>query len=386
MTIYIVTMVVVLLLGLLMKPNSAQKKKRGYIVIVFTMVIVISALRKYTVGKDLAGHYYNTYLRIRNLPWSTALSATSYEKGYIAFYKVVGAIFDNPQWMIVIYSFFVFGIVGWFIYKNSEDVVLSVFLFIACNTWFMELTMMRQSMAISLGLVAIEIWKHKEWKIRRYVLFVLAVLLAVSFHSTGIVIAVFPLLERLPFKRKHIFGTMVVLMLAFALYDYLYKFVVGIISFTRDYADFYEGTGYGTAGINAFALYELFIAVLCFAMACWTMVYRNGSPSITKTDNIRKIERYNPVLNDNCLLYMVLFLVLCRLLRLRIYIITRMAYYFIPFIWILYPRAIKNMRGASNRYIVRVFIYTLFMAVFLVVGYKNAADYYGTVPYVFFWR
>ncbi|MBO5192383.1 MAG: EpsG family protein [Bacteroides sp.] len=379
-------MVVALLLGILMKPNSGQKKKRRYIVIVFTMVILISALRKYTVGKDLAGHYYNTFLRIRNLPWSTALNATSYEKGYVTFYKVVGAIFDNPQWMIIIYSLFVFGIVGWFIYKNSEDVVLSVFLFISCNTWFMELTMMRQTMAISVGLVAIEIWKHKEWKIRRYVLFGLSVLLAVSFHSTGIVIAIFPLIERLPFKRKHIFLTIVALTMSFVMYDYVYKFAAGIISFTRDYIDFYEGTGYGAAGINTYALYELFIAIFCFTMACWTMVYRSVSSSVTKMENIRKIEKYNLVLNDNYLLYMVLFLVMCRLLRMRIYIITRMAYYFIPFIWILYPRAIKNMRGESNRFIVRAFIYTIFMAVFLVVGYKKAADFYGTVPYVFFWR
>ncbi len=386
MTIYIAAIVVVLLLGLLMKPNSTKKRKREYMIIVFTIVILISALRKYTVGKDLAGHYYNTFLRIRNLPWNVALNVTSYEKGYVGFYKIVGAIFNDPQWMIVIHSFFVFGIIGWFIYKNSEDVVLSVSLFILCNIWFMEMTMMRQAMAVSMGLVATEIWKHTEWKTRRYVLFGLTVLPAVSFHSTGIVIAVFPLFEYLPFKRKSIFWTSLALMIVFVLYDYVYKFMAGIISFTRDYKDFYEGTEYGTASINLFALYELFIAVFCFALAYWIMVYRSGSPRVTKMENINKIDEDNLVLNDNYLMYMVLLLVMCRMLRLRIYIITRMAYYFIPFIWILYPRAIKNMKGASNRFIVRVFIYTLFIVIFLIIGYKKAGDYYGTVPYVFFWR
>lgn len=383
MAIYIGILILTVLLGFVMRPNSGTRRKRNYMVIVFGLITIISALRKYSVGKDLGAHYYNTFLRIKDLPWKSAIASTSYEKGFVAFLKLVGSIFENPQWMIVINSIFIFVIIGWFIYKNSEDVVLSSILFIACNTWFMELNIMRQGMAISTGLLAAEVYKRTDLKAKRYIIFGLLVLLAASFHSAAIILILIPVVDKLGFKRKHIFWSVVILTVAFFLYSYLYQITSLFVSLTRDYAEYYESKNYGTGSINAFALYELLVPLVCFAIASWTIVYRQRKMGTVDNDEVYEKNGYF----KNCyLMYMVLFLVLCRLLRFRVYIITRMAYYFIPYLWILFPRAITNMRGLNNRRITRALLVCSLLIIFVYVGYTNASSYYGTVPYSFFWE
>ena len=83
---------------------------------------------------------------------------------------------------------------------------------------------------------------------------------------------------------------------------------------------------------------------------------------------------------------MVLVLVVCRITGLKINIMARMTYYFMPFVYILLPRAIASFRNYSNKKIVKYGIYALMTAAFVWLTYRSAASMYGTVPYQFFWE
>ena len=76
----------------------------------------------------------------------------------------------------------------------------------------------------------------------------------------------------------------------------------------------------------------------------------------------------------------------CRLLITRMNIINRMTYYFMPSILVLYPVAINAYSLKSNRKIISLFIYSLFGIYFVYMTLAYAGEFYGAVPFKFYWQ
>lgn len=365
------------LLGFFTRPNTNSFRKRWYLFLSFGCMAVISALRKYTVGRDLTAHYFKMFSQIIRLNWDQ-LNTTDYEAGYVAFYKLIGLFTTNPQWMIAVHAVLVVGISGWFIYRNSDDVVFSTFLFIADNTWFMYMNILRQSLSVCMFLVALEVWKRKNWHIRRYVLFVAASLLSMQFHSSGIISFVVPLLDCLHFRRREFFASLVALAASFFLYDRIFMFISALISVKRNYAAFYVTSG---AAINLISIYGVASSLMFFFLAGFVLVFRRKRRKKRRTPRRKQAVH----LSDSMLLHLCVMLLICKVTGLRINIMGRMSYYFSPCIWILVPRTLAQMRLPSNRYITETGILVLMIVAFLWIGTDSGYLLYGTVPYTPFW-
>mgnify|MGYP002674210873 FL=1 len=378
MAIYLIALFGLMLYGGCANHNLTNKRKKRYIVFSFACLAIISMLRSYNVGRDLQAHYYKTFLRVVNMDWNN-LFTLGYENGYLVFYKIISMFTSDGQWMIAIHALIVIGITGWFIYRNSENVVMSTFLFITTNTWFMYMTMMRQAMAVSFVLVALEIWKRKDWRIKRFVLYVLVVILAMQFHSSAFIAFIIPIFDYLPFKRKHILISTIVMIASFALYNQLFKAVSLLQIGKRDYTEFYSSSG---EAINIISLYFVFIYALIFIIGTVSLVYYKGEENQSSNLNVTEESGFS----NSFILYMVLVLVVCRITGLKINIMARMTYYFMPFVYILLPRAIASFRNYSNKKIVKYSIYVLMTAAFVWLTYRSAASMYGTVPYQFYWE
>ena len=379
MTIYLVALFVLMLYGACKNHNTTNRRRKIYTFVAFACLALIAMLRSYNVGRDLQSHYYKTFLRVVNMDWNN-LFTLGYENGYLVFYKIISMFTDNGQWMIAIHALFVIGITGWFIYRNSENVVMSTFLFITTNTWFMYMTMMRQAMAVCIVLIALEIWKRKDWRIKRYVLYVAIVILAMQFHSSAFIAFFMPIFDYLPFKRKHIFISTLVMIASFALYNLMFKAVSFLQIGKRDYTEFYSSSG---EAINIISLYFVFIYVLIFAIGTLSLVYynkkrNNQSSGLAVTDESG--------FSNSFLLYMVLILAVCRITGLKINIMARMTYYFMPFVYVLLPRSINCFKNINNKKIVKLTMYFFMTAAFIWLTYSSAASMYGTVPYQFFWE
>lgn len=378
MAIYLIALFGLMLYGGCANHNLTNKRKKRYIVFSFACLAIISMLRSYNVGRDLQAHYYKTFLRVVNMDWNN-LFTLGYENGYLVFYKIISMFTSDGQWMIAIHALIVIGITGWFIYRNSENVVMSTFLFITTNTWFMYMTMMRQAMAVSFVLVALEIWKRKDWRIKRFVLYVLVVILAMQFHSSAFIAFIIPIFDYLPFKRKHILISTIVMIVSFALYNQLFKAVSLLQIGKRDYTEFYSSSG---EAINIISLYFVFIYALIFIIGIVSLVYYKGEENQSSKLNVTDESGFS----NSFILYMVLALVVCRITGLKINIMARMTYYFMPFVYILLPRAIASFRNYRNKKIVKYGIYVLMTAAFVWLTYRSAASMYGTVPYQFYWE
>lgn len=379
MTIYLVALFGLMLYGVCKNHNTTNRRRKIYTFVAFACLALVAMLRSYNVGRDLQSHYYKTFLRVVNMDWNN-LFTLGYENGYLVFYKLISMFTDNGQWMIAIHALFVIGITGWFIYRNSENVVMSTFLFITTNTWFMYMTMMRQAMAVCIVLIALEIWKRKDWKIKRYVLYVAIVILAMQFHSSAFIAFFMPIFDFLPFKRKHIFISTLVMIASFALYNQMFKAVSFLQIGKRDYTEFYSSSG---EAINKISLYFVFVYVLIFAIGTLSLVYynkkmENQSSGLAVTDESG--------FSNSFLLYMVLILAVCRITGLKINIMARMTYYFMPFVYVLLPRSINCFQNINNKKIVKLTMYFFMTAAFIWLTYSSAASMYGTVPYQFFWE
>lgn len=376
MTIYLIALFGLMLYGGCANHNLTDRRKKRYILIAFTCLTVIAMLRSYNVGRDLQDHYYKTFMRVVNIDWKN-LFDLGYENGYLVFYKIISMFTDNGQWMIAIHSLFVIGITGWFIYRNSDNVVISTFLFITTNTWFMYMTMMRQSMAVCIVLIGLEVWKNKKLGPKRYIIYYLIVLLALQFHSSAIIAVFIPFFDFLQFKRKHIFFSIIAMLGAFVLYNQIFSALSILSVGKRDYTEFYSSSG---AAINIVSVYFVLLYVTFFLIGAFSLAYYGKRERYGA-----EIESENNKYSDNFLLYMALSLAVCRIVGLKINIVARMTYYFMPFIYVLIPRAIRRMHIQGNRKVIKWGLYLVMTTAFIWLGYKSAGSLYGTVPYAFFW-
>lgn len=367
-----------MLYGVVKKPDLNHTKKKKYVMVAFFSLMLISMLRSYNVGRDLQSHYYNTFLRVVNIDWNY-LYTLGYENGYLAFYKLISLFTDDGQWMIAIHAFIVIGITGWVIYRNSENVVMSTFLFITTNAWFMYMNIMRQAMAICIVLIGLEILKKKEWKYKRYVLYVLIAVVAMQFHSSAFVAFFIPVFNLIPFKRGSILISIVVMIASFALADKLFGAMSLFQIGKRDYTDFYSSSG---EAFNIISLYFVLIYVMFFILGAISLIDEKSRSE--NTNETRIITHY--YYSNRFLLYMVLALVVFRICGMKIIIMARMSHYFLPFTFILLPRAMNSIHGTKNRVIIKNTIYTIMTLAFIWMSYKSAAVLYGTVPYQFFWE
>lgn len=374
MTLYILITIFCVLAGFTIS-NTKDIKKRRYLLVCFGLITFFSAIRNYTVGRDLEGHYYQMFSKIIHMEWNQ-LALTSYDTGFAAFYKLIGSFTKDPQWMIAIHAIFVFSVTAWFIYRNSDDVRVSTFLFIVSNTWFMYLNVLRQAIAISIVLIAVEIWKT-EWKLLwKWIIYLSLIIFATTMHSSAIIFVFLPFLFKLKFKRKEILGSILVLLASFVLYNRVFNLASRFIGGRRDFAEFYAE---GTSAINIISIYGVLINLLIFALACYVLVYRN------KNNNKRKTNAIAPFSNE-FLLFMGLLFLICRVASLRLSIMGRMTYYFGPYLWILFPRTLENMTLKNNKKVIKITLMTIMFIAFVWIGFQSASLLFGTVPYQVFWR
>jgi len=384
MAVYFAQIFIIWAFGILGNTHKSQRNKIRYMFFAFSILILIAALRKYTVGRDLNSHYAFQYSQIIYYNWSEMMifsTLSQYGIGYCYFIKFLSLISTDVQFYIIITSFIIYGSIGYFIYKNSTDVVMSTCLFVLFCMYYMFMNIICQALAVSLVLIVYNFLINKKLKKKRYVLFIAFILLAYLVHPSALVCLIFLLLERLEIKRSHFILAIVASVLAFMYYSQLYEIMVQIFG-SEKYASYITNERESQGSFNMQSLTMLILTAIPYAIGYITFIRKSGK-GITLNDQSRD---NSLIINDNFLMYAALLAIICRLLMFRMNIINRLSFYFMPFILILYPRVIQKLPGVNNRRIVRVFTYFIFTIYFIGMTFMYAERFYGTIPYEFFWQ
>jgi len=164
----------------LVQGETIIKNNKYYIYFVSFMLAVILGLRGISIGIDTIA-YYNSFNKIKNLSLFQALDV-KVEPGYRLFEFIVGRVFGNYQYLLIIAAILYITVISYHIYKYSSNPMFSYLLFILFGFYTFALSTTRQIIAIGFVMIAFKYIKEK--KIFKYMFFVI---LAFSFHMTAII-------------------------------------------------------------------------------------------------------------------------------------------------------------------------------------------------------
>lgn len=402
MTVYIVLLIALFLGEIMFYPSMGERNKRIYAWYAFALVGGLSMLRKYTVGMDLWGHYYKSFKIISNIKWRELFYyKTRYEKGFVLFFRVLASITKNPQFMIAVYSIIVIGFFCYFFYKYSENITMAIVLFIAFNHWFTVLSMMRQMLAVCIGMIGIEFLIAKNKGAWRFIVTVLCFLLAMQMHYSAIILFVFIPIYFMRFRVKELIASLVVflaLLLSTTFVDNINDLIQIVVNqnstlraqyysiLSKDISDFGQN-------VQLVSLYGIVTSIGTLALGI--LALKNKKVMISVGNKILvdvahdepEKNTESSLLSDDFLIYSVLILSMLRLLTVRIDLIHRFSHYFFPFMYILLTRAISRIQSDSKRKLIKALIYGVCIVAFVMINasYLNLKMYH-TVPYEFFWQ
>ena len=383
MAIYFVLAVFIYLYGKLYRANSSNRRRKIYLIVTFGVLILVAGLRDPSVGTDLAGHYAKRYNMIGSYSWSQipTFSATiGYEIGYCYFTRFLHFFSSDVQFFVFATSFLMCAAFGYFIYKESTDVVLSAELMLFNCFYYRFMTMMRQGLAISIILVAYTLLNGSERKLKDYIKFALLILLASTFHSSAILCMLMILFDRLKFTKKQIIFGVGAMVAFYLFYMNFYTVALNFFGTGNNYERYLTSATEGVGNINMQTIYNFLLAFVPFLLGYYVLVWeKKKEKHLFKDDK----NMYCLKKNESFLLYMVLIASTFNLMVFRMNILNRFSLYFTPFVLILCPYAISSMKLKSNKPIVRACIYFMFGVYFVWLTITKAAEFYGVVPYRF---
>ena len=195
LTIYVVLLILTFLAMIIDHSTimASNTKKRSNILlgIIFISLFLICVLRSSSVGRDIVG-YKDAYKMTKDVPFSD-FNYIYYENGYLLFMKICIALNMNFQLFLVSTYLIILVPIFIFIRKYSFDKCFSAFIYVCYVIFEVDLSAVRQAIAMSIVLVAFVILIEKK---KMYMLwYVLLILLAITFHKSAIIcFAILPLM------------------------------------------------------------------------------------------------------------------------------------------------------------------------------------------------
>ena len=162
MIIYIITCLVLFIIGIvsLFFTNKNNKKyKLLFLIPSFLIIYLLSILKSVNVGRDTIA-YYDFYKSLESIPWENILSAR-FELGYSLLNKIFVSL-HAPFWLFSAFAYLIVYLPLFFIlYKRCDFPHVAILFTIGFFLAFL-LSGLRQSMSISLTLLALYFFAKKK--------------------------------------------------------------------------------------------------------------------------------------------------------------------------------------------------------------------------------
>lgn len=329
------------------KINNNVNIKRNYLFLFGLILVVFLSLRSKYVGSSDTLNYFNMMKdAIRSDSFSSYYNEDFVEPGFQFFVYILSRVFKDPQWIIAISSLIYISSICYFIYKNSEDIVFSLTMYITLGLMQFQMQGMRQAIAMSICLFAYECAKK-----RKLIFFILLVILAMQFHRTSIVFSIVYFLPLIPFNYKGF----LILVTGSLIFIFSVNQIVSVANelFDSEYSNTVDSGG--------------FIALTIYILIILSALLFNKKLKFDK--------------HSSLLLYVTILGCLCYFAR---YIgsqaAERISFYFMLGQIALLPNTINNLNN-QERAIVKLIAGVLMLSLF---AYRlDGSDF---IPFEFFWQ
>lgn len=330
--------------------KTPEERRRNQCRFLFLVLFLMLALRHPSMGVDLvygeSYGYLGRFSYIAELSWKSVIlsQVSNYERGYILFNKLLSLISVDQQILLIGCAALSCGCIFYTVGKKSYSPAMSIIVYMGLPTFLLLFSGLRQSIAVSICFLSISFIEEK--KICK---FIIAVLIACTFHySAWIFLMAYPVYY-FPMKRSWRLLTIPVPFLLFIFRNPLFALFSQLLK-TNAAAD----------NNNSITLFLVFILVYIF---CWIF-----SGERKDTSGLKNI-----------------FFVACCIQALAGVnsLVVRAGYYFINSLILLLPMVTGRMHNRKNARILNVAIYTCFALFGLYSIYKGG--WAETYPYIWFW-
>lgn len=334
---------------------SKDKIRVNKIVCVFSFafLFLILALRHPSMGHDLryfsGGGYIEAFEKISKISWREVFSLEymNYEKGYVILNKLIGTIWPNTNFFLLICAFLSIFPIFFVAYKKSSDSLFSIFVYTGMPCFLIAYSGLRQAIAVGICFFALMFVENKK-----IIPFVLTVLLACSMHSSAIVFLIAYPVYHIRLKRNARLISIFIIPIFYVFKEPLFDIFAGLL--LGDPSE-----TYGEGSSTLFLVFSL-IYVFCVLFSDYSKK-QNG--------------------------YMNLFLLACCCQAFgQVHnLAMRITYYFMMALIILLPSVLEKAKMSSGE---RILLSMLIMGAFVAFGLYSiySSVWSMAFPYHFFWE
>lgn len=282
--------------------------------------------------------------------YDTSPSFSRIEIGFRLICKIVSLVYDNSIFFMTVISVLFIYFVLSEAKEETSDLFLFIILFVNTGIYYLTFNMMRQGIA-----AALVFWGTRFIRKHNFTMYILVVLCASYIHSTSILIVFLFWILLMKISLRNI----CIILLLFSLINFFLNDIVFFIQRYR-YTDYTYGMQAATNlngvivqwSIFAFSLYIIYIYKIDYNELS-TRIILNGS-----------------------ILY-----ILFTIIALRIFQVSRMTYFFNPFLCALGANAISTYTTNNKSSVLKCIIFVMLNIYLLVWFYGD--EYYGL--FYFFW-
>ena len=283
MLIYILNFVSIFLYGLLIK------NKKLFVALASIQLFLILALRDPLLGVDnavyMAGYDYISELsfadmlsRLHLIKTADLVYPFAFESGYAVINWIVAALGFNFHGFLILYAAFCTFALGRFVYKYSEDAMLSVIMFVSMGFFIYMFGILRQTIVLALFLLAIPLIKD-----RKITKFLAVCLIAFTIHRLSIIIVPLYFVYNIKITKKRFVGIGMLLLAFFAVSPLIANYVI------KPLLSLFGKSSYDISfNLNSYIFIMVFLALMILLFAsfdeqfvnnpdgnflCWCFVY-----------------------------------------------------------------------------------------------------------------
>ena len=219
------TIIVLLYVFIHLGRSSKENKDKWFLFFAFIIMFFLVATREMTVGNDTSV-YINLFKNCNVYKWSILNMNTYYERFYLICNILINYISHSPRFFLYLMSFIFNYSVYKFIKENSKNYLMSVLMYINLLFFYQSMTMMRQFLALSIILL----FAYKYVKEKKFLKFILTIVVASLFHSSAIIAFFIYPIYHLKYNRRRVLYIIIGSIVLLLSLNYLYPLVSSLIN------------------------------------------------------------------------------------------------------------------------------------------------------------
>ena len=353
MTVYLINISLILVLGyVLLGNNKSDKSTKIYCSLVALQWILISGLRRISVGPDTK-NYSLHFEKAKTTSWSKLFDdffgyifegKDVSDPGYYIFQKFFQIFCGDYQIYLIFIALIFTSFMAVWIYKNSKDPCFSFILYSVLFYSFYALTGHRQTIATAL----IVFLGYKYIKERKLFKFAILAFVAFTIHKSSVVFIPYYFIANIPITPVYVLIALIIIFIV----AFMGKNLYGPLSQALGFSD--EQIDYAVGGAETYAAV---LTLMCVVILFFYYFYKHKTENATRIFNI------------------TLLTLMSSLLVFQNQSFMRVQQYYSLFLCVSFPEVINSFEKKS-----RVFVYIVTISFLVLYLIRNNPQY------LFFWQ